>query len=70
MTLERVRDLLRLQTDFGGSYNRASARRILAEVKTEFGAEIATQLIIEFNLTESFGIKPDRNLQNKLHFYE
>ena len=62
MTLERVRDLLRLQTDFGGSYNRASARRILAEVKTEFGAEIATQLIIEFNLTENFAIKPDQSL--------
>jgi len=56
MTLEKARQMLRTQADFGGGYNRNSARLILAEVAREHGQEAADQLIQELHLDEIFGL--------------
>ncbi|MCX7168252.1 MAG: hypothetical protein NTV11_18535 [Rhodocyclales bacterium] len=56
MTLERARQLLRTQADFGGGYNRNSARLILAEVVREHGQAAADTLIRELRLGEIFGL--------------
>lgn len=58
MTLERARELLRTQADFGGGYNRNSARLILAEVAREHGQEAADQMIRELRLDKIFGLTP------------
>lgn len=58
MTLERARELLAVQADMGGGYNRNSARLILAEVARLHGQQAVDQLINEFNLERTFGFKP------------
>jgi len=55
MTLEKARQLLQVQADFGGGYNRNSARLILAEVVREHGQNEANKLINEMHLEEIFG---------------
>jgi hypothetical protein len=55
MTLDKARQLLQVQVDFGGGYNRNSARLILAEVVKEHGQTEANKLINEMNLEEVFG---------------
>jgi len=37
MTLDRAKELLQVQADFGGFYNANSAKLILAEVSREHG---------------------------------
>ncbi|MCY3768514.1 MAG: hypothetical protein OXG56_03970 [Gammaproteobacteria bacterium] len=54
MTLDKARQLIRVQADFGGSYNRHSAQLILAEVSREHGQAAVDQLITEFRLSEIF----------------
>ncbi len=54
MTLDKARELLKVQTDFGGSYNRHSAKLILAEVTREHGSKAADRLIIELKLDQVF----------------
>jgi len=56
MTLEKARQLLVTQADFGGGYNRNSARLILAEVAREHGQAAADELIRELRLDEIFGL--------------
>ena len=56
MTLEKARQLLVTQADFGGGYNRNSARLILAEVAREHGQAAADKLIRELRLDEIFGL--------------
>jgi len=58
MTLERARQLLAVQADMGGGYNRNSARLILAEVSKLHGQDAVDRLIREFNLEERFGFRP------------
>jgi hypothetical protein len=58
MTLERARQLLRVQADFGGGYNRQGARLILAEVAREHGQGAADALIRELRLAAVLGIEP------------
>lgn len=58
MTLDKARQLLQVQVDFGGGYNRNSARLILAEVVREHGQTIANQLISEMHLDDIFGFAP------------
>jgi len=55
MTLEKARQLLEVQTRFGGGYNRNGARLILAEVAREHGQDCADQLVRELRLDEAFG---------------
>ena len=54
MTLDRARELLKVQVDFGGSYNRHSAKLILDEVTREHGKKAADGLIVELKLNEVF----------------
>ncbi len=57
MTLDKARQLLQVQVDFGGGYNRNSARLIVAEVVREHGQAIANQLISEMHLDKVFGFE-------------
>jgi len=59
MTLEKARELLSVQANMGGGYNRNGARLILAEVQREHGQAAVNQLIREFNLDQVFGFKSD-----------
>ena len=61
MTLDKARELLRVQADFGGFYNRNAARLILAEVGREHGQGAVDALILELNLGQVFGFSPGEN---------
>ena len=54
MTLDKARQLLKVQADFGGAYNRHSAKLILDEVAREHGRKAADELIVEFELNRIF----------------
>jgi len=58
MTLDRARELIKIQVDIGGGYNRNAAKLILAEIHKEHGQASVDQLIRELNLEETFGFKP------------
>lgn len=58
MTLERAKQLLKVQADFGGFYNANGAKLILAEVQREHGQPAVDQLIRELELERIFGFKP------------
>lgn len=58
MTLDRARELLRVQAGFGGFYNANSAKLILSEVMREHGQPAVDQLITELDLQRTFGFKP------------
>ena len=58
MTLERARQLLKVQAGFGGFYNGNSAKLILSEVMREHGQQAVDDLIGELNLEAVFGFKP------------
>jgi hypothetical protein len=58
MTIAKARQLLAVQADFGGYYNRNAARLILAEVAREHGQAAADRLIGEFALDRIFGFAP------------
>jgi hypothetical protein len=62
MTLEKARQLLQVQADFGGAYNRNGARLILAEVVREHGREAADQLMRELQLDKIFNFLPGKPL--------
>ena len=57
MTLEKARELLAVQANMGGGYNRNGARLILAEVQREHGQAAVDNLIREFDLESLFGFK-------------
>ena len=58
MTLEKAKQLLKVQADFGGFYNANGAKLILAEVLREHGQPAVDQLILELDLERIFGFKP------------
>ena len=58
MTLEKARELLAVQADMGGGYNRNGARLILAEVQREHGQAAVDGFIRELDLEQVFGFKP------------
>lgn len=58
MTLDRARQMLRVQADFGGFYNANSAKLILSEVQREHGQAAVDQLILELQLDRIFGFEP------------
>lgn len=58
MTLEKARQLLQVQIDFGGGRNRNGARLIIADVVREHGQQAANQLIAEMQLDQIFGFIP------------
>lgn len=56
MTIERARELVALQAQLGGGYNRNSVRLILGEVQRHHGQQVVDALIREFDLESTFGI--------------
>jgi len=50
MTIEKARELLAVQANLGGGYNRNAARLILAEVAKDHGQEAGDRLIVELDL--------------------
>lgn len=57
MTLDKARELLSVQANMGGGYNRNGAKLILAEVQQEHGQTAVDQLIRDFDLETLFGFK-------------
>lgn len=57
MTLDRARQLLKVQADFGGFYNANSAKLILSEVQREHGQIAVDRLIIDLHLDTIFGFE-------------
>jgi hypothetical protein len=55
MTLDKARELISVQANMGGGYNRNGARLILAEVQKEHGQQAVDNLIREFDLETLFG---------------
>jgi hypothetical protein len=66
MTLERARQLLKVQADFGGFYNSNSAKLILSEVMKEHGQAAVDRLIVELRLDEIFGFEPGMRFEGGL----
>ena len=58
MTLDKARELLAVQADFGGFYNANAAKLILAEVAADHGQQAVDQLIRELELDSIFGFEP------------
>lgn len=58
MTLDKARELIAVQLQFGGGYNRNAVRLILAEIANEHGQGAVDQLIRELDLAERFGLQP------------
>ncbi|RKZ93517.1 MAG: hypothetical protein DRQ43_08025 [Gammaproteobacteria bacterium] len=63
MTLDRARELITIQVDMGGGYNRNSVRVLLYEVSREHGQARVDQLIREFALDEKFGLPTGQAIQ-------
>ena len=57
MTLGKARELLAVQAQMGGGYNRNAARLILAEVFREHGQPAVDGFIREFDLQQLFGFE-------------
>jgi hypothetical protein len=66
MTVERARQLLKVQADFGGFYNANSAKLILSEVQKEHGQATVDQLIVELDLQQIFGFAPGTRFEGGL----
>jgi hypothetical protein len=58
MTLDRARELIKVQLQFGGGYNRNAVRLILADVQREHGQASVDALIRELDLEKAFGLAP------------
>jgi hypothetical protein len=67
MTLDRARELLRVQAGFGGFYNANSAKLILSEVIREHGQLAVDQLITELDMQRIFGFKPGTRFTGQGH---
>jgi len=63
MTLDRARELIEIQVNMGGGYNRNSVRLLLHEVSREHGQAGVDQLINEFSLDEIFGLHVGEEIQ-------
>ncbi|MHB8742954.1 MAG: hypothetical protein ACYC9L_07475 [Sulfuricaulis sp.] len=66
MTLEKAKELLKVQADFGGFYNANSAKLILAEVTREHGHAAAERLIRDLGLDRIFGFEPGMRFEGGL----
>jgi hypothetical protein len=66
MTLDRARQLLRVQAGFGGPYNANSSKLILSEVMREHGQQAVDDVIGELELERIFGFKPGTRFEHGL----
>ena len=57
MTLERAREIIAQQLQFGGGYNRNAVRLLLGEIQREHGQSAVDGLIRELDLETAFGLK-------------
>ncbi len=58
MTLDKARELIGVQLQFAGGYNRNAVRPILSEVQNEHGPQAVDDLIRELDLSTAFGLEP------------
>ena len=66
MTLDRAKQLLKIQADFGSFYNGNSAKLILSEVQREHGQAAVDECIREMRLDEVFGFEPGTRFEGGL----
>ena len=66
MTLDKARELLKVQAGFGGFYNANSAKLILAEVSREHGQAAVDRLVRELNLDKVFGFEAGMHFEGGL----
>lgn len=66
MTLDKARELLKVQADFGGFYNGNSAKLILSEVNREYGQPAVDRLITDLQLDRIFGFEPGTRFEGGL----
>jgi hypothetical protein len=66
MTLDKARQLLKVQASFGGFYNANGSKLILAEVFRVHGQEPVDQLIRDLELERIFGFKPGMRFDGTL----
>ncbi len=66
MTLDKARELLKVQAGFGGFYNSNSAKLILSEVSREHRQAAVDQLIRELELEKVFGFEPGTRFEGGL----
>lgn len=66
MTLDKAREMLKVQADFGGFYNANSAKLILAEVNREHGQAAVDRLIRELALDKVFNFEPGMRFEGGL----
>lgn len=66
MTLDRARQLLKVQAGFGGFYNSNSAKLILSEVAKEHGQAAVDALIRELDLQAIFGFEAGMRFEGGL----
>ena len=64
MTLDKARELIQTQLDFGSGYNRNAVRVLLAEVQREHGQAATDSLIREFDLGTRFDLPPGTDFSN------
>jgi hypothetical protein len=58
MTLDKARELITTQLQFGSGYNRNAVRLILGEVQREHGRQAVDGLIRELALETAFDLRP------------
>ncbi|MDJ0805809.1 MAG: hypothetical protein QNJ78_03160 [Gammaproteobacteria bacterium] len=58
MTLEKARELIAQQINFGSGYNRNAVRLILGEIQRVHGQPAVDGLIVELDLEAAFGLRP------------
>ena len=58
MTWEKARELISVQLQFGGGYNRNAVRLILGEVQREHGQGAVDRLIRGLGLDQAFDLMP------------
>ena len=66
MTLDKARELLKVQAGFGGFYNGNSAKLILSEVQKEHGQPAVDQMIQELDLLNIFGFEAGTRFEGGL----
>lgn len=66
MTLEKAKELLKVQADFGGFHNANSVKLIRAEVNREHGQSAVDRLIRELSLDKVFGFEPGTRFEGGL----
>ena len=66
MTLDRAKQLLKVQADFGSFYNGNSAKLILSEDQREHGQAAVDECIREIRLDEVFGFEPGTRFEGGL----